>query len=118
MFIAAESHKRSVTDMSKKINLRPLTGIIKAIVDTVFEAYRSAVEKIRANKRLCWTLRLLARYLICGLALVVYTIVVSRYAQKQALKTYEGWFEAYKIEQAEAEAMRKDGEKKGEEEKR
>lgn len=95
--------------MSIKINLRPFAGQIRAFFGTIAGAVKPITDKVKANKRLCWMLRLLTRYLICGLALVVYTIAVSRYAQKQALETYAGWFEEYKAEQeaaaiAEAEA--------------
>lgn len=85
--------------MSMKINLRPFAEQIKAVFAPRMEAIRSAKEKAISNRRLCWTLRLLARYLLCGLALVAYTIAVGRYAQNKALETYHGWFEEYKAEQ-------------------
>lgn len=95
--------------MSIKINLRPFADQIREIFGKIAGAVMPIIEKVKANKRLCWMLRLLTRYLICGLALVVYTIAVSRYAQKQALETYAVWLEEYKAEQeataiAEAEA--------------
>ena len=67
-----------------------------------FEAVKM---RIGENKRLCWMLRLLSRYILCILAMVAYTIAVGRYAQNKAIETYRGWFEEYKIEQAEAEAQ-------------
>ena len=85
--------------MSMKINLRPFAEQIKAVFSPIIAAIRAAKEKVGANRRLCWMLRLLARYFLCGLAMVAYTIAVGRYAQNKALETYHGWLEEYKAEQ-------------------
>lgn len=95
--------------MSIKINLRPFASTIRAAFEVAAGPIKAIAGRVKADRRLCWMLRMLLRYFICGLALVVYTIAVSRYAQKQALETYAGWLEEYKAEQeaaaiAEAEA--------------
>lgn len=89
------------------IKLNILQGI-KAKVLSFFAFVSGAIHKIyariRANRRLCWFIGLMGKYLLCGLVLLAWTIAATRYGQKQALETYRGWLEEYKIEQ-EAAAM-------------
>lgn len=63
---------------------------------------RAAFTRIRANKRLCWFIGLMGKYLLCGLVLLAWTIAASRYGQARALKAYQLWLEEYKAEQAAA----------------
>lgn len=46
-----------------------------------------------------WYVRMASRYLLVGLAVAVYTVVIYRVAYSKAIGTYEGWLEDYKIEQ-------------------
>lgn len=81
---------------------------IKANVRSFFAFMSGTVKKlyarIRANRRFCWFIGLMGKYLLCGLILLAWTIAATRYGQKQALETYRGWLEDYKAEQ-EAAAM-------------
>lgn len=82
--------------MTKKIN-RPFAAFFGAIA--------RVAGKAKSNAKLMWFLGLGFRWALVLAAVVLYTLVIFRAAQSKALKTYEGWFEAYKIEQAEAEAQ-------------
>ena len=66
------------------------------------ESVKGMSSRIRSNRRLCWFIGLMGKYLLCGLVLLAWTIAAERYGQKQALETYRGWLEEYKIEQEEA----------------
>lgn len=72
---------------------------MKRTTETVAEAVKSLFSRIRENKRLCWFIGLMGKYLLCGLVLLAWTIAATRYGQAQALKTYQGWLEEYKVEQ-------------------
>lgn len=63
------------------------------------ESVKGMFSRIRSNRRLCWFIGLMGKYLLCGLVLLAWTIAAERYGQKQALETYRGWLEDYKIEQ-------------------
>lgn len=65
-------------------------------------AIRELYARIRANRRICWFVGLMGKYLLCGLVLLAWTIAATRYGQKKALAQYEVWLEEYKVEQAEA----------------
>lgn len=72
---------------------------MKRTTETAAEAVKALFSRIRENKRLCWFIQLMARYLLCGLVLLAWTIAATRYGQAQALKTYRVWLEDYKAEQ-------------------
>lgn len=63
------------------------------------------IDRVRQDAKTMWFLRLGARYALVLAGIALYTLVIFRAAQNKAIKTYEGWFETYKIEQA-AEAER------------
>ena len=75
---------------------------MKRTTETAAEAFKGLSSRIRSNRRLCWFIGLMGKYLLCGMVLLAWTIAAERYGQKQALETYRGWLEDYKIEQEEA----------------
>lgn len=95
-----------------------MLDVVKDLFRNGFKAVRNACErvseKVRADRRLCFFLRLGARYALVVLALGLYTVIISRAAQAKAIKTYEGWFIEWQstqeqaAEQAKAEALAAD----------
>ncbi len=85
-------------------------SIINDIWGGIHAALQGAAEKIRTDKRLRWRIALCARYFLCGLLLLAWTIAASRYGQKQALETYTGWLADYEAAQEAAaqEAIEQD----------
>ena len=61
-------------------------------------AARVLYEKARSNEKLVRWVRIAAIVLLAAGALTIWTLGAFRYAQKQALDTYRGWVEEYKIE--------------------
>lgn len=90
--------------MSININFQPAVTKACAFWALVANVFKRIRDKVRANRRLCWILKLSAKYFLCALVLVVWTLAACRYGQKQALEVYRGWFEEYKAEQEAAEA--------------
>ena len=86
--------------MSKRINSSPM-AFISSFAEVIRTSVGKYIAKIKDNRKAMWTLTILLRWSLFVLAVVAYTIAVSRYAQNKALETYQGWFEQYKIEQAE-----------------
>lgn len=76
-------------------------AFISSFAEVIRTAVGKYIAKIKDNRKAMWTLTILLRWSLFVLAVVAYTIAVSRYAQNKALETYQGWFEQYKIEQAE-----------------
>lgn len=82
--------------------LQGIKANVRSFFAFVSGAIRELFKKIRANRKLCWFIGLMGKYLLCGLLLLVWTIAATRYGQKKALAQYEIWMEEYKVEQDEA----------------
>lgn len=96
--------------MSININIRPALNKACAFMTGVIGVIKRIGEKVKANHRLCWALALGAKYLLCVLILVAWTLAACRYGQRKALDTYRVWMNDYEAAQAAAaqEAIEKD----------
>lgn len=88
--------------MSININLKPALEKAAAAWNKILALVNALRAKVKANRQLCWTLALAAKYMLVLLVLIAWTIAAARYGQKKAMAQYEVWMEQYKAEQAEA----------------
>lgn len=82
----------------KDFMLHLLAGAYK-IWRVLLKWLHQTVQRIKANKKLCWYLRLGASYMLVILVFVLVFLAGARTGQKKALATYNQWFEEYKAEQ-------------------
>ena len=87
-----------------------LADMVKAFAGRIGDRIKSTVQKLHGDRRLCWAVSLAAKYLLCGLLLLAWTLAACRYGQKKALETYRVWFSDYEAAQeaARQEAVEKD----------
>ena len=57
------------------------------------------VISIRKNKKVCWYLSLVSKYVLVAFILLTCGFVGARIGQKKALETYWSWMDDYKLEQ-------------------
>jgi len=67
-------------------------------ISRTMAAGRVLVERIRANRKLCWWLSYAGRWALVALALVAWSLVMMRVGQKKALAEYHQWMEDYRVE--------------------
>lgn len=91
-----------INNIMKSEILQGIKANVRFFFAFVAGAIHKLYERIRENRRLCWFVGLMGKYLLCGLVLLAWTIAATRYGQKKALAQYEIWMEDYKVEQAEA----------------
>lgn len=86
----------------------------KRALEAASGACERFLERVKKNRKAMWMMRVGARYALVIAAVILYSLILCRSAQNKALKTYEEWFEAYRIEQeaaaeqAKAEALAAD----------
>lgn len=84
--------------MQLKINLTPAGERIAAVWAVIAAGIARSFQAFRENRRAMWWLKYAARWAVVVLAVIAYTLVIFRVAQRKALDTYRGWFDDYRIE--------------------
>lgn len=79
---------------------KEITRRLRLAASDLWTSIKAAAQRIMADPRKRWALKLAGRWLIVLLALGVYALIVARTAQKKALDTYAVWMQDYRAEQA------------------
>lgn len=81
------------------INIRPALSKACAFMAFCAGYIKGVLDRIKGNRNLCWALKVGARYLLCVLVLVAWTLACCRYGQRKALETYRIWMQDYESAQ-------------------